>query len=89
MFVGPNGLEVYAAGDGERLQVVFRSPVHPAQDPAVSEALRTRLRSLSATTPELGGANSDCGHLRVALRAVPGGGEMVTLAATRMVVRAS
>ena len=81
VFVGPNGLEAYAAADGERLQVVFRSPVRPAEDPALSEALRTRLRSLSATTPDRG-ASSDCGHLRVVLRPVPGGGEMVTLAAT-------
>jgi hypothetical protein len=82
VFVGPNGLEVYAAGDGERVQVVFRSPVHPVQDPDVSQALLARVRSLSATTPELGGANSDCGHLRVALRPFPGDGKMVTLAST-------
>lgn len=82
VFVGPNGLEVYAARDGERIQVVFRAPANPDDDPALSALVRTRLRSLSATAPDQSGANSDCGHLRVVLHSRPGGGEMTTLAAS-------
>ncbi|HEY6461665.1 MAG TPA: hypothetical protein VIY73_15965 [Polyangiaceae bacterium] len=81
VFVGPNGFEVYAARDGERIQVVYRAPVKPDDDPALAALVRSRLRSLSATGPDQSGASSDCGHLRVVLHARPGGGEMTTLAA--------
>ncbi|HEY1692578.1 MAG TPA: hypothetical protein VGG39_10480 [Polyangiaceae bacterium] len=81
VFAGPNDLEVYAARDGERVQVVYRSPFDADDDSALSALLRTRLRSLSATGPDQSGANSDCGHLRVVLHPRPGGGEMTTLAA--------
>ena len=79
IFIGPNGLEVYAARDGEAMQVVFRTSDHPAEDPALADALRTRQRSMSVSLPDRSAGGSDCGHLRAVLRAPAGGGQMATL----------
>jgi hypothetical protein len=79
VFVGPNGLEVYAARDGAALQVVLRAPDHPTDDAALAGQIRAQLRNLSAVLPGRGGGTSDCGHLRFALRAPAGVGQMATL----------
>lgn len=82
VFVGPNGLEVYAARDGDSLQIVFHAPAHPEGDSALASELRSRLRSMSVSVPDRNGGNADCGHLRVPLRAPAGVGEMATLQST-------
>jgi hypothetical protein len=79
LFTGPNGLEVYAARDGDAVQLVLHAPDHPSDDAAVADALRSRLRNLSFTLPDRNGASSDCGHARITLRAPAGGGQMATL----------
>jgi hypothetical protein len=82
VFVGPNGLEVYAARDGAALHVVLHVSDHPADDAALSEQLLARMRSVSVTMPERNGGNSDSGHLHLMLRAAPGVGQMATLQST-------
>lgn len=82
VFVGPNGLEVYAARDADALQIVFHAADHAAADPALADELRTRLRSMSVTMPDRNSGNADCGHLRVVLRAPTGVGQMATLQST-------
>ncbi len=79
LFTGPNGLEVYAARDGDAVQVVLHARDHASDDAAVADALRSRLRNLSVTLPDRNGASSDCGHARITLRAPAGGGQMATL----------
>ena len=79
VFVGPNGLEVYAARDGAAVQIVLHAPDRPSDDAALGDQLRPRLRSMAVTLPDHNGGNTDCGHLRVALRAPRGVGEMATL----------
>jgi hypothetical protein len=79
VFVGPNGLDVYAARDGEAVQFVLHTPDRPSDDAALAEQLRGRLRNMFMTLPDRNSANADCGHLRVTLRAPPGVGEMATL----------
>jgi hypothetical protein len=78
VFSAPNGLDVYAARDGESLQVVLHAPDRPSDDPALAEQLRSRLRNLFVTLPDRNSGNSDCGHLRVTLRAPAGVGQMAT-----------
>lgn len=79
VFVGPNGLEVYAARDGEAVQVVLHTPDQPSDDAALSEQLRSRLRNMFVTLPDHNSGNADCGHIRVTLRAAAGIGQMATL----------
>jgi hypothetical protein len=79
VFVGPNGLEVYAARDGATLQVVLHAPDRPVDDAALAAQLRAQLRSMSAVLPERSAGSSDCGHLRLTLRASAGAGQMATL----------
>jgi hypothetical protein len=81
VFVGPNGLEVYAARDGNALQVVVHAADHVADDPALARLLHSELRSMFATLPDNNNGNTDCGHLRMTLRASAGGGQMATLQA--------
>jgi hypothetical protein len=82
VFVGPNGLEVYAARDGNALQVVVRASDHPSDDPALAEQLRARLRAMTVSLPGGNGGNGDCGHVGFTLRSAPGGGQMATLRST-------
>lgn len=79
VFAGPNGLEVYAARDGEAVQVVLHTPDHPSDDSALAEQLRSRLRNMFVTLPDRNSGNADCGHLRFTLRAPAGIGQMATL----------
>ncbi len=79
MFVGPNGLEVYGARDGDALQVVVRTPTMAGEDPAVAQQLRQRLNNLAAQLPDSSFGNTDCGHLRFVLRAPPGGAQMASV----------
>jgi|HubBroStandDraft_1064217.scaffolds.fasta_scaffold25530_2 hypothetical protein len=82
VFIGPNGLEVYAARearDGAALEVVLHAPDRPSEDAALADQLRTQLRNMSVLLPDRSGANTDCGHLRFALRASAGVGQMATL----------
>jgi hypothetical protein len=79
VFVGPNGLEVYAARDESVLRVVLRASDRPAPDFALAEQLRLRLRSMAVLLPDGSSGNSDCGLVAFALHAAPGGGEMATL----------
>jgi hypothetical protein len=79
VFVGPNGLEVYAARDGAAVQVVLHAPDRPSDDAALGEQLRSRLRSMAITMPDHNGGSSDCGHVRITLRAPAGVGQMATL----------
>jgi hypothetical protein len=82
VFTGPNGVDLYAARDGEALEVVLHVPERPSDDAALADALRARLRNLFVTLPGHSTGNSDCGHLRVTLRAPSGAGEMATLQST-------
>jgi hypothetical protein len=79
VFVGPNGLEVYAARDGGGVQVVVRASLHPVDDAAVSEALRPLLRNLAMVLPDGSAITSDCGHLRLALHPSPEAAQMASL----------
>jgi hypothetical protein len=79
VLVGPNGVEVYAARDGDALQLVVHVPEHPATDADVADQVRSRLRNMSFTLPDRNGGGSDCGHVRIALRARIGAGQMATL----------
>ncbi len=81
VFSGPNGLDVYAARDGAAVDVVLHAPDHPSDDAALAEQLRTRLRNLFVTLPDRNSGNSDCGHLRITLRAPAGIGQMASLQA--------
>lgn len=82
VFIGPNGLEVYAARDGNALRVVVRASDHPSDDPALAEQLRARLRAMSVSLPGGHGGNGDCGHVGFTLRSARGGGQMATLRST-------
>jgi len=79
VFTGPNGLEVYAARDGEAVQVVLHTPDQPSDDSALAEQLRSRLRNMFVTLPDRNSGNADCGHVRFTLRASAGVGQMATL----------
>jgi hypothetical protein len=79
VLVGPNGLEVYAARDGDALQLVVHVPEHPIADADIAEQIRSRMRNMSFTLPDRNGGGSDCGHVRIALRAHVGAGQMATL----------
>ncbi|HEX3345158.1 MAG TPA: hypothetical protein VHS09_11330, partial [Polyangiaceae bacterium] len=79
VFSGPNGLDVYAARDGDALQVVLHAPDHPSEDAGLSDQLRARLRNMFVTLPDRNSGNADCGHLRFTLRAPAGVGQMATL----------
>jgi hypothetical protein len=79
VFVGPNGLDVYAARDGEAVQVVLHTPDRPSDDAALAEQLRARLRNMFVTLPDRNSGSADCGHLRLTLRAPAGVGQMATL----------
>jgi hypothetical protein len=82
VFVGPNGLEVYAARDGDAVQVVLHAPQRPSADAALADQLRPRLRSMAVTLPDRSGGSTDCGHLRFVLHSTAGGGEMGVLQST-------
>jgi hypothetical protein len=82
VFVGPNGLEVYAARDGDALEVVFHVPDKISEDDALTDQLRPRVRNMNIALPDRSGANSDCGHVRFTLRPSVGAGQMATLQAT-------
>jgi hypothetical protein len=82
VFVGPNGLDVYAARDGEAVQIVLHASERPSDDVALGEQLRARLRNLFVTLPDRNSGNADCGHIRFALRAPAGVGQMATLQST-------
>jgi hypothetical protein len=82
VLVGPNGLEVYAARDGDAVVVVVHTPEHAADDAALADQLRTRMRSMTFTLPDHSNGSTDCGHFRVSLRAAAGAGQMVTLQTT-------
>jgi hypothetical protein len=82
VFVGPNGLEVYAARDGDAVQVVLHTPQRPFDDAALADQLRPRLRSMAVSLPDRSGSSTDCGHLRFTLRPSQGGGQMAVLQAT-------
>jgi hypothetical protein len=70
IYVGPNGLELYAARDGDDLQLVVRGRTLADLDPKVAERVRSRLSSgLRMILPSHHDPTSNCGHLRVALRA--------------------
>ncbi|MGH7297549.1 MAG: hypothetical protein ACRELB_21610, partial [Polyangiaceae bacterium] len=83
VFQGPSGLDVYAARDGDAVEVVFHAAT-PGGDPALAQQLRERAASMAVTLSDGGGGsgNSDCGHLRLALRAPEGAGAMATLQST-------
>jgi hypothetical protein len=70
IFVGPNGVEVYAGRDGTVVQVVVRAPTSPAD---------SQLRGLNVALPGGQNGNSDCGHLRFALHTGRGQGQMAAL----------
>jgi hypothetical protein len=70
IFIGPNGVEVYAAREGAAVQVVVRPPKSPA-DP--------ELRSLIVALPGGQSGASDCSHLRFVLRAGRGQGQMAAM----------
>ncbi len=78
VFTAPNELEVYAARDGEVLQVVL----HYAMSKSVPRFVRDRLRSVAVNMPDQDVATADCGHLRFQLRAPAGTGQMATLQST-------
>ncbi len=79
IFVGPNGLEVYAARDGAGLQIVVRAATSPIEGALAAARAASELGTLSVTLP--GGINGggDCGHARFELRPGPGEGQMATL----------
>jgi hypothetical protein len=81
VFVGPNGLEVYAARDGDALEVVFHVPDHLSDDPALDSQLRSQMQGMAVFLPDNTGANPQSGHLRTTLRAYGGAGQMETLQA--------
>jgi hypothetical protein len=70
IFIGPNGVEVYAAREGAVVQVVVRAPTSPA-DP--------ELRSLIVALPGGQSGATDCGHLRFVLRSGRGQGQMAVM----------
>jgi hypothetical protein len=79
VFVGPNGLEIYGARDGESLQVIVRTPTMASEPPVVAEQLRQRLRNLNAQLPDSSFGSTDCGHMRFVLKAPPGGAQMASI----------
>jgi hypothetical protein len=82
IFVGPNGLEVYGARDGDSLQVVVRKPTMAGEDPLVAQQMRQRLRNLNAQLPDSSFGSTDCGHMRFVLKAPPGGAQMASIQST-------
>jgi hypothetical protein len=82
VFSGPNGVDLYAARDGEALEVVVHVAEHSSDDTALADELRSRLRNVFVTLPGQASGNSDCGHLRTILRAPRGVGQMATLQST-------
>jgi murein DD-endopeptidase MepM/ murein hydrolase activator NlpD len=70
VFVGPNGVEVYAARDGGAVQVVLRAAKSPP-DP--------ELKGINVALPGGQVAGSDCGHVRFALRVARGHAQMAIL----------
>ena len=81
VFVGPNGVEVYAARDGDALQVVFHVPHHLSDDAALDNQLRSQVQEMAIFLPDGTGANPQSGHMRTTLRAYGGAGQMETLQA--------
>jgi len=81
VFVGPNGLELYAARDGEALEVVVHLPDHPSGDAAVDSRLRARMQEMAVFLPDHTSAGTQCGHLRFVLRPYAGAGQMATIQA--------
>ncbi len=81
VFVGPNGVEVYAARDGNDLQVVFHVPDHLSDDAVLDNQLRSQVQEMAIFLPDGTGANPQSGHLRTTLRAYGGAGQMEALQA--------
>ncbi len=79
VFVGPNGLEVYAARDGAGLQVVVRAATSPIEGTAAAARVASELGNLSVVLPGGTSGGGDCGHARFELRPKPGEGQMATL----------
>jgi hypothetical protein len=79
IFAGPNGLEVYAARDGDAVQVVLHSGPRVPNDDALDEALRGQIGDMVVALPDQNSGSSNCGHVRVALRSPAGTAQMVTL----------
>jgi hypothetical protein len=79
MFVGPNGLEIYGARDGESLQVVVRTPTMASETPVIAQQLRQRLRNLNAQLPDSSFGSTDCGHMRFVLKAQAGAAQMASI----------
>jgi hypothetical protein len=79
VFIGPNGLEVYAARDGAGLQIVVRAASSPIEGASAAARVASELGTLTVVLP--GGTNGggDCGHARFELRPKPGEGQMATL----------
>jgi hypothetical protein len=79
IFVGPNGLEVYAARDDAGLQIVVRAATSPIEGASAASRVASELGTLAVVLP--GGTNGggDCGHVRFELRPKPGEGQMATL----------
>jgi hypothetical protein len=79
VFVGPNGLEVYAARDGAGLQIVVRAATSPIEGAAAAARVASELGNLSVVLPGGSSGGGDCGHARFELRPKPGEGQMATL----------
>ncbi len=79
IFVGPNGLEVYAARDGAGLQIVVRAATSPTEGASAAARVASELGNLTVTLPGGAGGGGDCGHARFELRPKPGEGQMATL----------
>jgi hypothetical protein len=79
IFVGPNGLEVYAARDGTGLQIVVRAATSPIEGASAAARVASELGTLTVVLPGGTSGGGDCGHVRFELRPRPGEGEMATL----------
>ena len=79
VFVGPNGLEIYGARDGDALQVIVRTPTMAGEDPTVAQQMRQRLHNLNAQLPDSSFGTTDCGHMRFVLSAPAGGAQMASI----------
>ena len=79
VFVGPNGIEVYAARDGGGLQIVVRAATSPIDGATAAARVASELGNLSVVLPGGMSGGGDCGHARFELRPKPGEGQMATL----------
>jgi hypothetical protein len=79
VFIGPNGLEVYAARDGNGLQVVVRAATSPVEGASAAARVDSELGNLTVVLPGGTSGGGDCGHTRFELRPKPGEGQMATL----------